>query len=190
MAKVFSTEDGQLNRSVRVVKERQYSDFDLTFASNTIGDNDIYKKTDAAAVKQSIKNLLLTNRNEKPYRPQFGGNLSDLLFSLADGNTGAEISKRIKSSIARYEPRAEVLSLKVSSTPDFNAIYVLLEFRVISTNVVETIDLKISSVVPTAPKTTSVTTKPVDDPVFNISGALYSDTASVISTGDGSILVR
>jgi len=190
MAKVFSTEDGQLSQSVRVIKTRQYSDFDLTFASNALGDGDIYKKTDAAAVKQSIKNLLLTNRNEKPYRPEFGGNLSGLLFSLADGNTGAEISKRIKSAIARYEPRAEILSLKVSSTPDLNVIFVLLEFRVISTNVVETIDLKIGSVVPTAPATSSVTTEPVDDPVFSVSGAVYADTAEVLSTDDGSILVR
>ena len=190
MAKILSTEDGNLNSSVRVIKERKYSDFDLTFAANILGDYDIYKKTDAAAVKQSIKTLLLTNRNEKPYRPQFGGNLSGLLFSLADGDTGAEISKRIKTAINRYEPRADILSLKVSSTPDMNAIYVRLEFRVLSTNVVEILDLKIGSVVPTAPTPTSVATEPVDDPVFSVQGALYADINEVLTTDDGSVLTR
>lgn len=191
MAKIFSTEDGKLNSSVRVVKERQYSDFDLTFAANILGDYDIYKKTDAAAVKQSIKTLLLTNRNEKPYRPQFGGNLSGLLFSLADGDTGAEISRRIKTAIKRYEPRADILSLKVSSTPDMNVINVRLEFRVLSTNVVETLDLKIGSAPPVVvPPSAPVATAPVESPTFNVQGAVYADLNEVLTTDDGSVLIR
>ena len=190
MSKIFSTEDGNLNSSIRVVKERVYSDLDLTFASNTIGNKDIYRKTDAAAVKQSIKTLLLTNRNEKPYRPEFGGNLSGLLFSLADADTGSEIASRIKKAIARYEPRVEILGLKVTSTPDFNSINVRLEFRVISTNVVDVIDLKIGSVISTIPSQSVAATGPVDDPIFNVSGAVYSNPNEVLITDNGSVLVR
>lgn len=190
MAKVFSTEDGNLNGSVRVIKERQYSDLDLSFAARTVTDGDVYRKTDAAAVKQAIKTLLLTNRNEKPYRPQFGGNLGGLLFSLADEDTGAEIANRIKNAIARYEPRAEILSLRVSATPDYNSVSVKLEFRVVSTNVVDTLELKLTDTVKASLPISSVVTQSVDDPIFDVNGAVYSSTNEVITTGDGEVLVR
>ena len=190
MAKVFSNEDGNLNSSVRVVKTRQYSDMDLSFAARTVTDGDIYKKTDAAAVKQAIKTLLLTNRFEKPYRPQFGGNLSGLLFSLADEGTGAEIADRVKKAIARYEPRAEVLKLDVTATPDYNSVNVTLEFRVVDTNIVETLDLKINDTIIASIPTKPATTETVDDPIFSVNGAVYTSTDTVLTTGDDEVLVR
>ena len=101
MAKIFSTEDGKLNTSVRLTGERLYTDFDLVFEKKTSTDGDIFKKTDASAVKQAIKTLLLTNRFEKPYRPQFGADLYSLLFGLADEETGEEISSAITEAIER-----------------------------------------------------------------------------------------
>lgn len=149
MSKVFSYEDGNLNSSIRVTRKRVYSDVDLSFAAKYAGENeqgeilrgDVYKKLDAAAVKQAIKTLILTNRFEKPYRPAFGANLGSKLFELADGNTGEEIIESIKKSIERYEPRAKILNIKVYSNPDNNALSVTLEFRVINSNVSETLNL-------------------------------------------------
>ena len=154
MSKVFSTEDKNLQSSVRVVRNKLYSDIDLTMSTKSSGlVGDIYKKTDASAVKQAIKTLILTNRFEKPYRPSFGGNLGGLLFELADEETGEEIIERVTESIERYEPRAKVLNIDVFSNPDQNAISVRLEFRVINTNVVETLNLNIR---PSAPRVTEV----------------------------------
>ena len=113
-----SNEDGNLSKSPRVTKEIPWSDFDLSFFARTATDGDVFKKTDAASVKQSLKSLLLTNRFEKPYRPAFGGNLSGLLFEMADENTGEEIATRIKSAVARYEPRVKIINLKVTARPD------------------------------------------------------------------------
>ena len=51
MAKVFSNEDANLSNSIRVVRERAYSDIDLTLNANIISESDkgdIYKKLDAA----------------------------------------------------------------------------------------------------------------------------------------------
>jgi len=143
MAKIFSAEDGNLSTSVRVVRDRLYSDFDLTFEANTTSGGDVYGKTDAASVKQAIKTLLLTNRFEKPYRPQFGADLGGLLFNLADADTGEEISSAIKSAIERYEPRVAITRLQVSATPDYNSIDVVVEFRVINTNQVDTLRLAV-----------------------------------------------
>ena len=101
----------------------------------------MFRKTDAASVKQALKNLLLTNRFEKPYRPAYGANLSGLLFELADADTGNEIASRIKNTVTRYEPRVKILKLKVISQPDYNKIKVLIEFRVVNTGIIDVLQL-------------------------------------------------
>ena len=144
MAKVFSSEDANLDTSIRVARKRLYSDIDLSLNANIIseeGQGDIYKKTDAAAVKQSIKNLLLTNRFEKPYRPAFGANLGSKLFELIDETSGNEVIDLVKKSIERYEPRAKILNIKVFSNPDNYSLSVTLEFRIINTNVSESLSM-------------------------------------------------
>lgn len=159
MSRVFSTEDKSLQSSARVVKKRLYSDIDLTLSTKSSGEvGDIYKKTDAGAVKQSIKTLILTNRFEKPYRPSFGANLGSMLFELATEETGDDIIEAITESIERFEPRAKVLNIDVYSNPDQNSIAVRLEFRVINTSVVETMNLnlrpsspRVAEVLPTTP---------------------------------------
>jgi phage baseplate assembly protein W len=137
----INQEDGNLSSSPRVTKIRPYSDIDLTFGARTATDGDVFRKTDAASVKQALKNLLLTNRFEKPYRPAYGANLSGLLFELADADTGNEIASRIKNTVTRYEPRVKILKLKVISQPDYNKIKVLIEFRVVNTGIIDVLQL-------------------------------------------------
>lgn len=151
MAKVFSPEDADLATSIRVVKEREYSDLDLTLSAKTpaygydSGDTgDVLRKTDLEAVRQSIKNLLLTNRYEKPYRPNYGGDLSGLLFELANENTGNQIIQKVKSAIQRYEPRARILSVKVTSSPDLNQVSVIVEFRVVQTGEIDLLRVRVN----------------------------------------------
>lgn len=144
MAKVFSSEDANLDTSVRVTRKRLYSDIDLSLNANIISEEglgDIYKKTDAAAVKQAIKNLLMTNRFEKPYRPAFGANLGSKLFELIDETSGNEVIDLIKATIERYEPRAKILNIRVFSNPDNYSLSVTLEFRIINTNVSESLSV-------------------------------------------------
>jgi len=136
-----SNEDGNLSKSPRVTKEIPWSDFDLSFFARTSSDGDVFKKTDAASVKQALKTLLLTNRFEKPYRPAFGGDLSGLLFEMADENTGEEIATRIKTAVQRYEPRVKIINLKVTARPDRYTVNVLIEFRIVNTGVVDVLKL-------------------------------------------------
>lgn len=147
MAKVFSIEDANLKKQARVTRERTYADLDLTLAARTSNDGDVFRKLDAGAVKQSIKTLLLTNRYEKPFRPNFGANLGGLLFELADEDTGDEIIENITKSVERYEPRAKILDLKVSATPDYNSVSVTIQFRVVNTDVVDVLKVKLGDFV-------------------------------------------
>lgn len=68
MARVFSLEDGNISKKPIITSQnRTYTDIDLSFSRKSTGD--VFKKTDAASVKQAVKNLLLTNLGEKPFRP-------------------------------------------------------------------------------------------------------------------------
>jgi len=82
MATKLAAEDVRLGSSSIIgSRTKVYKDIDLTFAAKPSGE--IFKKTDAAAVKQAVKNLMLTNHFEKPFQPTFGANLRDLLFELS-----------------------------------------------------------------------------------------------------------
>ena len=130
--RVLSTEDGNLQKSTLISSRTvDYLDIDLTFAKRPSGD--IYKKKDASAVKQSIKNLLLTDFYEKPFQPFFGGNLRAMLFELADEDTEDEVEENIRNAINKYEPRAEILTITVNVLPDQNDMRVSVYFKIIST---------------------------------------------------------
>ena len=67
MGKQFSIQDGNLsNAPITTSVKRTNSDIDCSFERN-LTTNDVYKKTEAAAVRQSIKNLLMTNRGSVPF---------------------------------------------------------------------------------------------------------------------------
>ena len=133
MATKLSAEDGNLgSSSILGARTKLYKDIDLTFAAKPSGD--IFKKTDAAAVKQAIKNLMLTNYFEKPFQPRFGANLRDLLFDLADDDAEEDIEERCINAINVFEPRAQALNVTAIAKPDRNSIAVVVEFRVINTD--------------------------------------------------------
>ncbi len=137
MGNAYAKEDqGDLNVfNISTSRSSNYKDIDLTFkAKGTSGD--IFKKENAAAVKQSIKTLLLTNRLEKPFNTDFGGDIQGRLFGLAIDSTASEIKDQALYTIEKYEPRAEVLDLIVTLDPDRNTLHVNVEFKVINTGVI------------------------------------------------------
>lgn len=143
MAKAFSIEDGNLS-TVPLTSSvtRTYKDLDLTFAKRPSGD--VYKKVDAAAVKQSVKNILMTNFGEKPFQPYFGGNLNEFLFNLNTEFDDVQIVEDVKNAIRNYEPRAVVKEVKAVMQDDSYAIQVSVVFQVVSTNEVTRVDVSLT----------------------------------------------
>ena len=132
MATKLAAEDVRLGSSSIIgSRTKVYKDIDLTFAAKPSGE--IFKKTDAAAVKQAVKNLMLTNHFEKPFQPRFGANLRDLLFDLADDESEEDIEERCLNAINVFEPRAEALNVTAIANPDRNSISVTVEFKIINT---------------------------------------------------------
>jgi len=141
--KYFSVEDGNLqSRSLITSRNRLYSDIDLTFAKRPSGD--VYKKTDAAAVKQAVKNLLLTDLGEKPFNPYFGGGLNALLFELADDESNVLVADQVRFALENFEPRAKFISVIPNIQPDRNTARLRVEFQVINTSEIVTFETTIT----------------------------------------------
>jgi len=143
VSRAFSIEDGNLSsRPITVSRELTYSDVDLTFTPKPSGD--LYKKVDAADVKQSVKNLLLTNYTEKPFNMRFGGNLSDFLFELETDTDIDILADQIIEAVDLYEPRAQVLRVYGNIKPNNNEVRVTVEFQVLSTSELVVLDLTLT----------------------------------------------
>jgi phage baseplate assembly protein W len=143
MAKAFSIEDGNLaNTSLISSRTSSYKDIDLAFTAKPSGD--IYKKTDAAAVKQAVKNLLLTGYYEKPFAPTYGGGLNDFLFSLSTEYDELDIKERIFDVIRNYEPRALCREVNVNVSPDMNNVSVTVIFQIRATSETVTVDVTLT----------------------------------------------
>lgn len=139
--KAFSIEDGNLQtRSITSTRNRLYSDIDLVFSK--AANNDVFKKADAAAVKQSVKNILMTNRLEKPFNADFGGNLSDFMFELSENFDAESIEFTIRNAIENYEPRARILNVNARIIPDMHDVRVTVRFKVVNTS--EEVTLEVS----------------------------------------------
>ena len=141
--RAFSVEDGNIASSTIISGvNKSYQDIDLTFANNAAGD--VFKKNNASAVQQSVKNLLLTNFSEKPFQPRFGGNLNSLLFALNTDIDDNDLKKQIIDSIEIFEPRAQVINITSNLNEDSHEIKVTVTFKVLNTNQVLTTEVNLT----------------------------------------------
>lgn len=111
--------------------KKVYSDIDVSFMSHPV-TKDILKKTGAAAVVQSVVNLILTSHYEKPFHPEVGSNIRKLLFEPTDTVTASLISEEIKIVVGNFEPRATILSVNAQETPDGYGYNVTVEFSIVT----------------------------------------------------------
>ena len=123
-----------------------FADLDLRFTRNPI-TNRLTTLKNEEAVKRSIRNLILTNRYERRYKPLIGGNITDLLFENFDSFTAQDIKRNIMEVLENYEPRAEVLDVRVTqSSSNVHAINITIEFRVVNQADVTTISFNLERI--------------------------------------------
>ena len=112
-----------------VARERTYTDVDFSFRANPV-TGDIGLKRDDRAIKQSVLNILLTKRGEKPFDPTFGSNITAQLFENFDPIVETLLDEEIRSSLRNHEPRVRVLNVTVDGSPERNQLDVSVEFEI------------------------------------------------------------
>ena len=117
------------NKSKKSV--RTYKDLDLDFTRHPV-TNDVVKIEDVDAVKRSVRNLINTNFYERPFHPELGCGVRELLFENYTPLTGIFIRRKVQEVLDNYEPRARVSGIAVNEQPDRNAIDVQVNFYVLN----------------------------------------------------------
>jgi len=113
-----------------VSRKKGWADLNLKLTRHPIR-KDIIPLKDDEAIKNSVKNLVLTNFFERPFQPQVGANLRGLLFEPADAITKYELSDGIKQVLVDYEPRIRVTRVGIEDESDRNAYRITVHFQII-----------------------------------------------------------
>ena len=110
---------------------RQYRDLDLFFSSKQ-GSGDVNKVTGVESVKRSVRNLVLTNFYEKPFHPEIGSGVRDMLFENMSPVTASVLAKKVEDVIENFEPRARLVGVRALPNLDRNEYEVTIEFFVVN----------------------------------------------------------
>lgn len=114
-----------------IARNPTYSDLDLDFTPHpTTGD--VMKKVGNAAIGRSLRNLILTNFYDRPFRSYIGSNVQRLLFENANAITAALIKDAIEEVVKNYEPRVKLTGLDLNFDNDNNGYNVTLSYIIIN----------------------------------------------------------
>lgn len=119
---------------------RVFSDLDLNFTPHPV-TGDLVRRFDENAVKQAIKNLLMTKHFERPFHSELGSPIPTLLFEPMTPLTSLMIRRAIIDLISNFEPRVNLLDVEVIPSPENNAMYCSVTFKIVNTERPLTLEL-------------------------------------------------
>ncbi len=115
--------------SILDATENAYSDLDIFFTKHPV-TNDITAKKGADAIKRAVRNILLTNQYERPFKPGFGSNLRKLLFELNAKEVGNRIVNEIRRKLSVLEPRINNIQIRVDGEPDTSELDITVFYNI------------------------------------------------------------
>ena len=111
-----------------------FRDINITFKKHPVTDDLVVSK-DNAAIKQAVVNLLLTNKGERFFNPNYGSNIRSFLFEPLDFATAGQVRSSIKSTLNKFEPRIFIESLRVLPNFDDNGFDVEMTYNIRGTSI-------------------------------------------------------
>lgn len=129
----------------KVTRKYDYSDLDLDFIAHPT-TKDVVKKKGFDAIKRSVRNLVLTNFYDRPFRPGIGSNAQKILFDNINPFTATFLRDAIEEVITNFEPRVKLREdtnngIVVNINPDNNGYDVTISFSIINTGAPVTFSL-------------------------------------------------
>ena len=111
-----------------------FKDISATFQINPVNDDLIALKNENA-IARSVRNLILTIPGEKPFEPDIGSRVSDMLFENMDQITANAIRGEIKNTLANNEPRISLKEVMVKPDFDTNTYDVTINYIIVGIDV-------------------------------------------------------
>ena len=113
-----------------------FKDIAIAFGKNPFTDDANVVKNDNA-IKQAIKNLVLTTPGEKPFQPLTGSSVNDLLFEPLDPFTADTLRDEIINTINQYEKRVRLENVWLQPINDRNQLNITIEYQVFGQSITE-----------------------------------------------------
>ena len=129
--KTISSKDLKVSRS--------FTDLGISMVKNSFTDDVSTKKNDNA-IKQAVRNLILTRPGEKPFQPNKGSAVQGLLFEQLDTFTADVVKEEIINTINQNEPRVVLQDVQVMPVNTGNKLNVYIEYKIVGVPIVETIE--------------------------------------------------
>lgn len=109
-------------------------------------NSDLSVAVNDQAIKDSVMNLVMTNRGERLYQPEIGGNISALLFELMSDETTYLLQRAIQEVINNWEPRAVLEQVQVLPDYDNNRYSITIRFYTkYNLEVLQSVNMNLSS---------------------------------------------
>lgn len=121
-----------------------YKDLDLNFTLHP-RTHDVSTKTDVSAVLSSVRNLIKTANFERPFHPEIGCQIHTQLFEQLTPDVIATIIRTIKYTIENFEPRVELIDVKVSG--EDHRIFIEVTVKILALNIVQTAKFNLERVI-------------------------------------------
>ena len=101
-------------KSTSTRQSRKFKDIDLNFTRHPV-TNDIGTIEDVIAIKRSVRNLIQTNYYERPFHPELGCGIRQLLFENYTPMTSIFLKRKIEEVLQNYEPRVNLTSILINN---------------------------------------------------------------------------
>jgi phage baseplate assembly protein W len=131
---------GSLEQARIVSKKKPWRDLDLSLKIHPIR-KDIIPLKDDAAIKNAVKNLLVSNFYERPFQNDLGANLSGLLFEPAGVITEIQIRDNIRNVLDKYEPRIKVNNIAITDLSEKNSYKIIVNFLIKEYDTAENVEI-------------------------------------------------
>ena len=109
---------------------RSFKDISLSFEPHPI-TKDLQVLKNEAAIRRSVRNIVMTIPTEKFFNSLFGTDVRGSLFEFVDFGTASVINSQIQNSINNFESRVDNLQVLVTPYPDLNSFEVTIIFDII-----------------------------------------------------------
>jgi len=107
-----------------------FKDISAVFEVNPLNDDLIVLKN-SNAIARSIRNLIFTNRGDKPFNPFLGSRVNQMLFDPMDQISSVSLRSEIERTINSFEPRVNLDKVTVNPNYDENQYDIVIKYQVI-----------------------------------------------------------
>ena len=126
-----------------VANSRIYSDIDFRFKPHPI-TGDVTIKYYSDAIRRSVRNIVLTNFYERPFKPSLGSSLRNQLFEMTTDRKVRRLAVRVQKIIEDFEPRVENVKVQFGEVSDRNELDVTIFYNIKNNSQGQELDFTVS----------------------------------------------